>query len=319
MNNEQIKIMRIKDEIDFKELLQNPVRLFGLTYIYFLVVAGFIGTYYIWNMNDVSKNGIAPVILRDSSQFVQDIPMQRGALIAPVNVTEVGRSSKALIDKGANLFKANCSSCHGANGMGDGLSAAAMTVKPRNFHSAEGWKNGRKVSNMYKTLQEGIVINGMQAFNYLPAEDRFAIIHFLRTFANDFPIDSLSELQDLEKVYNLSKGTQLPPQIPVKLAMQRLQLEADSDSKYVENVCASIATKKQEEQGAVLAKRLSANSNKVITATLFAKDVNLDEFIRTVSVDPVTIGFKSAVVRLSREEWSALYSYLSKISREKKS
>lgn len=310
--------MQLKEEIDFEEVLNNPVRLFGLSYFYFLTVAGFIGTYYIWHMNEVSRNGIAPVILKDSTQFVQDIPMQRGALIAPVNVTEVGRPSKALIDKGANLFKANCTSCHGENGMGDGLSASTLTVKPRNFHSAEGWKNGRKVSNMYKTIQEGIVQNGMQSFNYLPAEDRFAIIHFIRTFANDFPVDSLSELQDLEKAYNLSKGTQLPPQIPVKLAMQKLQNESKNDSKYIQDVCESIASKKQEEHGAALAKRLSRNSNKIVTVALSIKNKSLDEFIRIVSIDPITIGFKSEVVRLNRDEWSALYSYLSKVSREKK-
>ncbi len=305
-------------EIDFHELLKNPVRLFGLSYFYFLTVAGFVGTYYLWNLNDVSKNDIAPVLLKDSSQFVQDIPMQRGALIAPVNVTEVGRPSKSLIDKGANLYKANCSSCHGDNGLGDGLSAAALAVKPRNFHSAEGWKNGRKVSDLYKTLQVGLVQTGMQSFNYLPAEDRFAIIHYIRTFAADYPVDSLSELQELEKIYNLSKGTQLPPQIPVKLAMEKLQAECDDASRYVDNVCESIATKKQEEQGAVIAKRLSINSTKVITAALSAKELNLDNFIRTVSSDPVTIGFKTSVLRLSRDEWTALYSYLVKVSREHK-
>jgi mono/diheme cytochrome c family protein len=305
-----------KDEIDFLELLKNPARLFGLSYIYFLTVAGFIGTYYIWNMNDVSKNNVAPVILRDSTQFVMDIPMQRGALIAPVNVADVGRTSKALVDKGANLYKANCSSCHGDNGMGDGPSAAAMAVKPRNFHSAEGWKNGRTVANMYTTLEVGIVQNGMQSFNYLPAEDRFAIIHFIRTFAADFPLDSLTALQDLEKVYNLSKGSQLPPQIPVKLAMQNLEKESAADAKHVDQVSASIHSKKQDDQGAALAKRLSTDSKKIAGAAMAAQGLSMDEFIRTVSADPVTIGFSPAVARLSRAEWSALFSYLSKVGKK---
>jgi len=206
--------MQLKDEIDFKEILKNPVRLFGLSYFYFLTVGGFLGVYYIWNMNDVSRNEITPVILKDSVQFAQDVPMQRGALIAPVNVAEVGKPTKELIAKGANLFKANCASCHGDNGMGDGLSAAAMAVKPRNFHLAEGWKNGRKISDIYRTLENGILQSGMPAFNYTPAEDRFAMIHYLRTFEQNFPVDSLSELLDLEKQYTLSKGTQLPAQIP---------------------------------------------------------------------------------------------------------
>lgn len=311
--------MQRKDEIDFLELLKNPVRLFGLSYFYFLTVAGFIGAYYIWNMNDVSKNGIAPVLLRDSAQFVQDIPMQRGAMFAPVIVAEVGRPSKALIDKGANLFKANCVSCHGDNGMGDGLSATSMTVKPRNFHSAQGWKNGRKVANMYKTLQEGIVQNGMQSFSYLPASDRFALIHYIRTFANDFPVDSLTDLQDLEKTYNLSKGSQFAPQIPVKLAMVKLQKESAADSIYVGKLAVSIGSKNQGEQGAVLVRQLTNNSTKLFTAALSMKEKSLDEFIGTVSVDPVSVGFKPAVVRLSREEWNVLYLYLSKVSKEKNS
>lgn len=308
--------MQLNDEVDFIEILKNPVRLFGLTYVYFLIAAGFLGTYYLWNMNDVSKNNIAPVILKDSIQFVQDIPMQRGALIPPVNVTEAGRTSKAMVDKGANLYKANCASCHGDNGMGDGPSAAAMAVKPRNFHSAEGWKNGRKVSNLYKTLQEGIVQNGMQAFNYLPADDRFAIIHFVRTFAADYPVDSLSELQNLETVYQLSKGSQLPPQIPVKLAMQNLEKESAGDAAYMERVSASVSGKKQEENGAAIAQRVSMDSKKVVAAAMAAGGLSLEQFIRSVSTDPVTVGFKPAVVRLSREEWSALYSYLAKVGKK---
>ncbi len=308
--------MQIKDEIDFKELLKNPIRLFGLSYIYFLLAGGFLGTYYIWNMNDVSKNAITPVVLRDSAQFVLDVPMQRGALIAPVNVAVVGKSSKALIDKGANLYKANCASCHGDNGMGDGLSATAMTVKPRNFHSAEGWKNGRKVSNIYKTLQDGILQSGMPAFNYTPAEDRFAIIHYIRTFATDFPVDSLSELLDLEKIYNLSKGTQLPAQIPVKMALQKVAQENAAEIHAVDKFCESMDEAMQNDAGAKIAMKVSRNENKIATTALAAQGRGLEEFIRIVSSDPVTIGFKPEVVRLSSEEWGALYNYLSKVNRK---
>ncbi|MBI2429432.1 MAG: cytochrome c [Ignavibacteriales bacterium] len=308
--------MHIKDEIDFKELLKNPIRLFGLSYIYFLLAGGFLGTYYIWNMNDVSKNAITPVVLKDSAQFVLDVPMQRGALIAPVNVAIAGRSSKALIDKGANLYKANCASCHGDNGMGDGLSAAALTVKPRNFHSAEGWKNGRKVSNIYKTLQDGILLSGMPAFNYTPAEDRFAIIHFIRTFATDFPVDSLSELLDLERVYNLSKGTQLPAQIPVKMALQKVTQENDAEINAVDQFCESMDEAIKNDAGAKIAMKVSRNENKIATAALAAQGRSLDDFVRIISSDPVTIGFKPEVVRLSSEEWNALYSYLSKVNRK---
>lgn len=308
--------MHRKDEIDFKELLKHPVRLFGLSYLYFLLAGGFLGAYYIWNMNDVSRNSITPNLLQDSAQFVLDVPMQRGALIAPVNVTEVAKPTKELIAKGANLFKANCASCHGDNGMGDGLSAAALPVKPRNFHSSEGWKNGRKISNIYKTLQEGILSSGMPAFNYTPAEDRFAIIHYIRTFATDFPVDSLSELLDLEKVYNLSKGMQLPAQIPIKMAMQKVEHENAAEVNTVAQFSESMDDAVQSDVGAKIAMKVSSNENKIITAALSARGRNLDEFVKIVSADPVTIGFKPEVVRLSPEEWSALYSYLSKVGKK---
>ncbi|MEW6061724.1 MAG: cytochrome c [Bacteroidota bacterium] len=307
--------MHIKDEIDFKELLKEPIRLFGLTYIYFLLAGGLLGAYYIWNINDVSRNTIVPVVLKDSAQFVLDVPMQRGALIAPVNVVEVAKPTKELIAKGANLYKANCASCHGDNGMGDGLSAAALAVKPRNFHSSEGWKNGRKISNIYKTLQEGILLSGMPAFNYTPAEDRFAIIHYIRTFAPDFPVDSLSDLLELEKTYNLSKGTQLPAQIPVKMALQKVVQENADEVKAVDQFCEKMDEATRNDVGANIAMTVSRNEQKIATVALAARGRSLDEFIKIVSSDPVTIGFKPEVVRLSSEEWNALYEYLSKVNK----
>jgi mono/diheme cytochrome c family protein len=36
----------------------------------------------------------------------------------------------------SQIFAGRCSPCHGANGAGDGVAAAALTPRPRNFHDA---------------------------------------------------------------------------------------------------------------------------------------------------------------------------------------
>ncbi len=41
-------------------------------------------------------------------------------------------------------------------------------------------------SSIYKTLQEGIAGGAMIAYEFIPIEDRIAIIHYVRTFA-DYP------------------------------------------------------------------------------------------------------------------------------------
>jgi mono/diheme cytochrome c family protein len=268
-------------------------------------------------MNASTRNTVPAVVLKDSSQFVADVPMQRGAMIPPVKVVDVAVPTKDLIAKGANLYKANCASCHGDNGMGDGLSAAAMTVKPRNLHSSDGWKNGRTIANIYKTLHDGILPTGMPAFNYTPAEDRFAMIHYIRTFAPDFPVDSLSDLMNLETVYTLSKGSQLPAQIPIKMALQKVSAEHENKVKQVEQFASDMA-KSSNDPGANIVLNVGRDNKKIASTAMALLGKSVDAFVSAVSADPVTAGFKPEVVRLSSEEWNALHSYLSKIGKEKK-
>ncbi|MBW7888470.1 MAG: cytochrome c [Bacteroidetes bacterium] len=310
--------MQLKDEIDFKELLKNPVRLFGASYLYFLLAGGFLGVYYIWNMNDVSRNGTPPVIPADSTRFIEDIPMALGVRIPPVDVKNVASPTKELVEKGAVLFKANCASCHGENGMGDGATAATLAVKPRNFHDAAGWKNGRKVSEMYKTLQEGLPATGMPSFNYLSAEDRFAMIHYVHTFGTDIPKDTPEDLANLEKTYSLSKGVQLAPHIPVKLAMEKLEKESRSEVNAVNEQTSFL--EKQQDATAKFIKALAVDEKKIVTTALnAAAKKSLNDFIKIVSADPFTNGFKPEVLRLNTDEWNTVYNYLIKLSHSNKS
>jgi len=38
-------------------------------------------------------------------------------------------------------------------------------------------ENGREIAALFKTLQEGIPGSGMSAYEFLPVEERFAIIY----------------------------------------------------------------------------------------------------------------------------------------------
>jgi mono/diheme cytochrome c family protein len=277
----------LKAEIDFKDLLRKPSKLFGYSYIYFIVILGGLGYLYVDNLTVIGKNSVSPVVLKDSSAFVQDIAMQSARVLPPVDVMKVSISSPELLQKGKELFKANCSSCHGDNGEGNGSASATLNPKPRNFHSLQGWTNGSKISHIYKTLQEGITKNGMASFSYLPPADRFALIHYVRSFATGHPVDTPQELQGLETAYQLSKGSNTPGQIPIQVAEKNVVAESSPSVTRIAELAASIKAG-SGNSGEELFVRLAKDKRKALTVLVQgAASGNVDQFIKVVSTDPV--------------------------------
>lgn len=127
-----------------------------------------------------------------------------------------------LVAHGKGIFAIQCASCHGAEGTGNGPAAAGLNPKPRNFHASEGWKNGRKPSNIFKTLKEGV--GGMPSFASLPAEDRWALSHYVHAFGGDgAPTDTGADLAAVG--VDPSKdgaGADQDPRIPIDFAMERM-------------------------------------------------------------------------------------------------
>ena len=299
-----------KDEIDWRDLARKPEKLFGYSFIYVLVILVAVGLLYIRNLTTIGKNAVNPSVLQDSTALVKDIPLQSPRVIPPVDIMKVGSSSLEMINKGRELFKANCSACHGDNGQGNGPSATMLSPKPRNFHSLDSWKNGSKVTQIYKTLEDGIPGGGMASYNYLPPEDRFALIHFIRTFANNQPNDSLNDLQQLDRTYQLAKGMDVAGQIPIKKALVNIEKENASSAEQVEKTAKQIIA--SNNFGADLLKRISFDEKKVVTSVVHMKNGvrSVDDFIKIVSANPIQYGFKASIVRLSSNEWIELYHYI---------
>jgi len=300
---------KFKPEIDWLDLFKKPIKLFGYSYFYFLASLIVLGLFYIWNLNMVGKNAVSPVLLKDSTAFIKDIPLQSPRIIPPVDVMKAGISSTESVNKGRELYKNTCVACHGENGMGDGVSASMLIPKPRNLHSLSGWKNGSKVTQIYKTLQEGISGSAMASYNYIPPEDRFALIHYIRTFGENQPQDLEDDFKQLDAAYELSKGMNVTGQIPIKKAMAIVVKESKVQTAEIEQ--AKKLFQESSTEGAVIFRRAANDETKALTTLLHKKSMtSMDELIKVATADPLHAGFKTNVTNLSASEWSEMYKFV---------
>lgn len=167
------------------------------------------------------------IVLTSTDLFFRGDVYVKGPLVPVVaaksRFKQAWIATPELIAHGKSEFAKNCASCHGDAGRGDGPAAAALNPKPRNFTSGEGWKIGRKPSQVFNSVTKGIPGTGMSSFQSLPADTRWAISHYVLTLGPEAPKDTP---QDLAKVgVDPSKGEaeeKEAPTIPVELAMKRM-------------------------------------------------------------------------------------------------
>jgi mono/diheme cytochrome c family protein len=303
-----------KAEIDFRDLLRKPEKLFGYGYVYFLVGAIALGALYVNDLTTLGKNSVAPVAIADSSVLVPDIPFVAPSVIPPLDVAKAGVSSEDAVVRGGELFRVNCTSCHGEAGLGDGPSAATLNPKPRNFLSLDGWKNGSKVSQIYRTLQEGIPGSGMASFNYLPPADRFALAHYIRTLTHGHPLDTPEDFHGLEATYQLSKGLNRGGQIPIRKAQRLVIAEQSRTVEELDSLLTRLETG-PDASGPRLFRRVASNERRALLSLVIHGRAfgDVDDFVNTVSRDPLAYGLRPDVTRLSSDEWNALYDYVSRL------
>ncbi|HEX7288975.1 MAG TPA: c(7)-type cytochrome triheme domain-containing protein [Candidatus Angelobacter sp.] len=101
-------------------------------------------------------------------------------------------ASPEAVARGKAVYSEACAVCHGDAGDGNGPLSAALAPKPRNFTSGKfkfrstSFSSIPADSDLFRTITRGIPGTSMPSFSFLSYEDRFAILHYIKTFSEKF-------------------------------------------------------------------------------------------------------------------------------------
>lgn len=100
-------------------------------------------------------------------------------------------STSAWIAQGQQVYKANCAVCHGDGGKGDGPGSGGLA---RNLVEGQ-WKVGGDSVTLFKTVAGGISGTTMVGFSHIPVNDRWALVHFIRSITSNKVADDAKTLE----------------------------------------------------------------------------------------------------------------------------
>ncbi|MCB0415791.1 MAG: cytochrome c [Bdellovibrionales bacterium] len=136
--------------------------------------------------------------LKKASQEMAQSGGEAAVAFDMASVKEPWVSSDEIIKYGAGVFKTNCAVCHGNTGHGDGPAGAALKPPPRNFVEGKWTVGGDRIS-LHKTITEGITGSSMAPFGHIPVNDRWALVHFIRSITKNKVADDDAKVAEYGK------------------------------------------------------------------------------------------------------------------------
>ncbi|HEY6437514.1 MAG TPA: cytochrome c [Ignavibacteriaceae bacterium] len=295
------------------EVKHNPGTMFGFLYPYILLIIVIIGLYYVANEGNVALNK-QPAFVPDSV-VVADLPVVAARTVPPVDIFKLKEPSAELIAEGKQLYTTNCASCHNETGAGGGPASVGLNPAPRNFTNSEGWKNGKTLSAIYTTLEEGIEGSAMISYNFLTPQERIELAHYIRQeFVPNPPADTDEDLSALNSIYNLSSGMKVPAQIPVAAAMEIISSENSQKEIRLETALRTINNNKNN-YSVVLFEFIVEDERLALSSLINSNDWknNQNTFFNFIVINSNYNGFNSEILNLSDSDRNLLFNYLNQL------
>jgi len=86
------------------------------------------------------------------------------------------------VEQGRKLYLFHgCAVCHGSDGRGNGPMSRNLNPRPRDFRDEKAYKQGRDVSAIVKTIEQGTRMDGgkMPGYPHIPEKDRELIATYV--------------------------------------------------------------------------------------------------------------------------------------------
>jgi mono/diheme cytochrome c family protein len=90
-------------------------------------------------------------------------------------------ASASSLAAGKKLYDAQCASCHGTAGKGDGKAGALLKPPPSDLSDAD-WKHGSSDGEIFTVIRDGARQTGMRAYgSRIPANDIWNLVNYVRS------------------------------------------------------------------------------------------------------------------------------------------
>lgn len=135
-----------------------------------------------------------------SDQIRQLISKMHQSIVGAYDVVVVPRKQPD-IKRAQALYAEQCSSCHGADGYGDGPAAKGMEPPPINFRDIERYKH-RTLYGLHSTITQGVSDTAMESYTHLSDDDRWSLAFYVGGLAvlPEKVIPEESPLHDIKKL-----------------------------------------------------------------------------------------------------------------------